>query len=293
MPRRHPATALALAALALCASGEPLGTVELETEIVTAAELATATNGLVPYIVDSAGNETAATIGTRNPSYSTVGPYSLASGLNVSATMTGAHAEGAYSLASAAYAHAEGNLTIANGAAAHAEGVQTYASGNYSHAAGRWARAGHNYAFVHNGDTQNRSGSNNYTSHGEGTFNINPLGGLDGFYIGETNLATYLSLVAPGPPVWDTATLGANPSVALAAAANTSYKRAGTGTLTLTAVTGLSSAPTYCVFAGFSALSLPAGTAVAGAGAFRSGKENHLTLWTDGATTFVNFLFAR
>lgn len=32
-----------------------------------------------------------------------------------------------------------------------------------------------------------------YTSHGEGTFNINPVNGLDGIYIGEKTLSAYLS----------------------------------------------------------------------------------------------------
>lgn len=35
-----------------------------------------------------------------------------------------------------------------------------------------------------------------YSSHGIGTFNINPRNGLAGFYIGETNLATTLSQYA-------------------------------------------------------------------------------------------------
>lgn len=35
-----------------------------------------------------------------------------------------------------------------------------------------------------------------YSSHGIGTFNINPRNGLSGFYIGETNLATTLSQYA-------------------------------------------------------------------------------------------------
>ena len=38
-----------------------------------------------------------------------------------------------------------------------------------------------------------------YYSHGEGTFNINPKGGLAGFYIGQTNLADHIALT----PVWD------------------------------------------------------------------------------------------
>jgi len=32
-----------------------------------------------------------------------------------------------------------------------------------------------------------------YTSNGSGTFNINPISGLSGFYIGDTNLSTTLT----------------------------------------------------------------------------------------------------
>ena len=95
-----------------------------------------------------------------------------------------------------------------------------------------------------------------------------------------------------GAPAWDTATLGANPSVALAVAANTSYKRAGTGTLTLSSVTGLSSAPTYLIASGFSSLVLPSGFSIVGSGAFRAGKTNHFTLWATPEGNAVNFLFA-
>lgn len=94
-------------------------------------------------------------------------------------------------------------------------------------------------------------------------------------------------------PTWDTTNVGANPTVALAVTPNTAYMRTGTGTLTLSAVTGLTAAPTYCVFGGFDSLVLPAGFAVAGSGSFRAGHENHLTLWASPTTNLVNFLFAQ
>ena len=93
-------------------------------------------------------------------------------------------------------------------------------------------------------------------------------------------------------PSWSTAALGASPSTNLAAAARTAYRWTGSGTLTVSSVTGLTSDPTYLVVSGFSSLSLPAGFAVAGSGSFRSGRENHLVLWSTPSTNLVNFLFA-
>lgn len=107
---------------------------------------------------------------------------------------------------------------------------------------------------------------------------------------GVTNL---VSSATPSAPTWNTAAVGANPTVALAVSANTAYKRTGTGTLTLSAVTGLSADPTYCIFSGFGSLVLPPGFAVAGSGSFRSGKENHLAFWSTPTTNVVNFLFAQ
>lgn len=101
------------------------------------------------------------------------------------------------------------------------------------------------------------------------------------------------ALAATLAPTWNTVAIGTNPSVALAVAPNTAYKRTGSGTLTLSSVTGLSPDPAYCVFSGFGSLVLPPGFAVAGSGSYRSGKENHLVLWSTPTTNLVNFLFAQ
>ena len=105
-------------------------------------------------------------------------------------------------------------------------------------------------------------------------------------------VAAALAAYTPPAPTWDAATLGANPTIALAVAADTCYQRTGTGTLTISSISGLSSAPTYLVASGFSSLVLPSGFTVAGSGAFRAGKTNHFTLWTTPAGSAVNFLFA-
>ena len=57
-------------------------------------------------------------------------------------------------------------------------------------AAGRYSFAKHNTTFVWNGGATHNTQGTRYESHGEQTFNINPKGGLSGFYIGDENLAT-------------------------------------------------------------------------------------------------------
>ena len=113
------------------------------------------------------------------------------------------HAEGLYSQATGKYSHAEG-MNCRTGYAAHAEGIsctaarigshaegyQTSCLGYYSHSSGCRAVVGsnHKWAFCWQGNTKGV-----YVSHGEGTFNVNPKGGLNGFYIGENALADVLA----------------------------------------------------------------------------------------------------
>ena len=65
----------------------------------------------------------------------------------------------------------------------HAEGCETSAFGYGSHAAGVKARSDDKHSYTWNGDS-----ANEYGSHGEGTFNISALNGLDGIYIGDKTL---------------------------------------------------------------------------------------------------------
>ena len=174
---------------------------------VTAAQV-----GAVPLVEDVNGTKTAVTIGIRMVG-SKVGEHSIANGLDVSAsghychaegasttalgnfshaegsytTASGeySHAEGSYTIASGEYSHAEGSYTIASGKHSHAEGAGTTAAGNYSHADGVMSQtlSGNYYAYAWNGDEEIQ-----YSSHGPGTFNINPIGGLGGFFIGDRSL---------------------------------------------------------------------------------------------------------
>ena len=134
--------------------------------------------GAVPFVVDSSGNKTAVTIGSRK-SGSTVGEYSFAAGFDVSASGHGSYAEGQETNASGDLSHTEGFVTAAEGFASHAEGGKAR------------TLSGHTYAYAWNGDNS-RSEDNPYTSHGEGTFNVNPAGGLGGFWIGEQTLEAIL-----------------------------------------------------------------------------------------------------
>ena len=74
-----------------------------------------------------------------------------------------------------------------------AEGQNVSAYGTYQHAAGYNAEAisGETFAFVWNGKDL-YGYDNRYKSHGPGSFSINPLSGLSGFYIGEKHLADIL-----------------------------------------------------------------------------------------------------
>ena len=194
---------------------------------VTAAQV-----GAVPLVKDVDGNKTAVTIGSRVRGQP-VGVYSLANGIattasgesshaeggSTTASGYGSHAEGEGTTASGYGSHAEGSATIASGTFSHAEGENTHAtgyrsraegvgteasgygshasgkdttaSGDYSHADGVSSLANDTYSYTWSADEFRYD--NPYTSHGEGTYNINPIGGTDGFYIGEQTLAQVIA----------------------------------------------------------------------------------------------------
>lgn len=84
--------------------------------------------------------------------------------------------------ASGNYSFASGEHTISSGEAAFTSGYETEASGEYSFAAGHQAKATNAISFVWNGM------ATKYGSQGERTFNVNPIGGTYGFFIGEERL---------------------------------------------------------------------------------------------------------
>ena len=123
--------------------------------------------------------------------------YSHAEGISTVVSGLWSHAEGYQTSAFGNYSHAEGGLTLAgkvkSGSTAatystHAEGYQTSAIGIASHASGIKTNVSNDYAFGWNGKSDET-----YSSHGNGTFNINPANGISGFWIGTKNLGQYIS----------------------------------------------------------------------------------------------------
>lgn len=165
----------------------------------------TKADGPVLLVEDINGDKTAGTIGIRTVD-GPVGAYTFAGGLNVTANGYAAHAEGYLTTAAGTYSHAEGTGATATGTSAHAEGNGASASGNFSHAEGFSTTAAGNgshaegfkaqtrtdddYAYSWNGD---ETRAEPYVSHGKGTFNVNPVGGSDGFYVGEKKLTEVIS----------------------------------------------------------------------------------------------------
>ena len=97
--------------------------------------------------------------------------------------------------------YAPGSLAIgnsmddvyANSAASLALGANSIVENCYGGMAlGIYTHTTNQFAFVYGGDYMS---GKYYGDHGGGTFNVNPLGGLSGFWIGETNLATVLTPV--------------------------------------------------------------------------------------------------
>lgn len=119
------------------------------------------------------------------------GVNSHAEGDTTVASGAASHAEGNGNTASGANSHAEGNNATASGSSSHAEGTATTASAGYSHAAGYWCKSTNSAAWVWSSGWGKPT---YYISHGNNTFNVDPTGGVAGFYIGETNLDTYLAL---------------------------------------------------------------------------------------------------
>lgn len=113
---------------------------------------------------------------------------------------------GVSSFAQLPYVHQHGLTSDAIAAKSFTQGFHAAAT-QYGMAAGSFLSAnadfsqvfgvnaeslsGQNYSFVWNGDAT-RSLGDYYNSHGEGSFSINPLSGLSGFYIGEKNLQELL-----------------------------------------------------------------------------------------------------
>ena len=137
--------------------------------------VATATNGMVRF---SANNSL--TVGYR--AYGDDGANSLAHGVEVVASGENSRAGGWLTTASGLCSEAVGTFTVASGESSFAEGDDTRAQGFASHASGQGAAANNDRSWVWNGT------GTGYTDKGVGTFCINPVGGLLGFWIGANNI---------------------------------------------------------------------------------------------------------
>lgn len=185
--------------VALPVAEAALATATNALALAAGALQADATNGMLRVEADTLATVTgrggtttrAVTIGSRG--VGAVGVSSFANGMDVVASGPYSHAEGIATTAIGEASHAEGYYTTASGEASHAEGVDTTASGGASHASGFNAVASNITAFAWQGVASVPSAEPEYGSHGAGTYNLNPVGGLAGLWIGETNMAATLS----------------------------------------------------------------------------------------------------
>ena len=135
------------------------------------------------------------------------GSESHAEGNLTNASGDYSHAEGNQTDASGDYSHAEGSRTAAWGSVSHAEGYYTKASGQSAHADGYRSIASNSYSYAWQGSDDYLVVSP-YGSHGGGTYNLNPVGGLSGLWIGETNMAGHITAAIRAQSlggIWDEA----------------------------------------------------------------------------------------
>ena len=110
---------------------------------------------------------------------SPTGPYSFAGGTGSSATGTASTARGGSTVAGGSYSEAGGYGTEA----------QTYASVSL----GVFSKATNSISFVWNGDFENFNADEKYPSHADGSFNVNPVGGIWNFWVGTNTLGEHFA----------------------------------------------------------------------------------------------------
>ena len=122
---------------------------------------------------------------------------SLAQGTNTTASGAYSHAEGDRTLASGKAAHAEGVATRAQGEASHVSGVNVYATQRATFGAGVSVNGTNSASFIWSGQET----SPWYGTHGKGSFNVDPIGGIAGMWIGNDALLSilYASLSSDEP----------------------------------------------------------------------------------------------
>lgn len=195
-------------------------TAYVESAVSAKADLSTLED-YVPYTVDRNGYKTAVTVGTRT-SEELVGQYSMSIGVLNTLTRSSTLAVGFQNILSNDNSFAVGQTNTVGGTmsfavgynnkvqmsksvaigdtntlsaeATQAIGTLNQVSGKYGIALGVKCRANDSGSFVWSGSDKNFAAQFPvYYSHGKGTFNVNPVGGLSGFYVGEQSLNDILS----------------------------------------------------------------------------------------------------
>jgi hypothetical protein len=253
-----------------------------------------ATNGFIKAEADTLATVTArggtttapVTIGSRGEG--TIGAGSFASGDEVVASGIRSHAEGASTTASGAESHSEGNNTTAGGDASHASGFKATTKINDV------------TAFAWQGST-GAFDEPEYFSHGPGTWNLNPVGGLLGFYIGEETLAATLNASNAVDRAYADAAVNAAPAwigitnLAAAVTVTNNYERPiylyATGTVAVSFSGLRTPMPIYLVVRGPSSLTIP-GAYYVGGGTFQTNMSNHFVVWKYGTNLMVNAVTA-
>ena len=122
-----------------------------------------------------------------------IGNFAHSEGHMCMAVGSFSHSEGIECVSDGYASHAEGNTSSAYGRFSHAEGIGTFAIGDYSHSAGASSIASNKFSYVWQGVESANNLTSAYVSHGDGTYNINPVGGIDGFWVGEKTMRKHIS----------------------------------------------------------------------------------------------------
>lgn len=153
------------------------------------------------------------------------GEYSHSEGINTITKKPGSHSEGLgwvfpdgestldeeYGCSAGFVSHTEGLFCNTEGFGSHTAGVNADDDGY----AGTYVWQGYHgqpltnqqlYSILSNLDTATQyfeqiiEDNPRYKSHGHGTFNVNPVGGMDGFYIGDSTIKTLLDNISNNIP---------------------------------------------------------------------------------------------
>ena len=169
---------------------------------VDSAMSSSSTNPVQNKVVDAAikervpwatANKNAVTVGSRSTEYS-IGDCTLRVGTNISAYGLNSFSQGQANHALGQSAFAEGQGGYACGFASHSAGRRVICAGGTGSTLG----TAHDYAWGWQGTSSQNDSPSFYHTHGNGTFNINPVpasGSTDpatGFWIGETKLSDYV-----------------------------------------------------------------------------------------------------